>query len=342
MDHPRYFCISPALRRSAYYVLFSAIPLAIILFWVSRFARGEGIVSAACKSGSLLFIFSALTFLPLRWALRIDNEGIARRLFFRWDMWSWSDLASGHIEKRHGYTLVDPQRPFWRRSLEIGCMAKEDIRLVMELINTHYRLSPAPELPDELEMKYGTFFRRSAQFDRNGIHLSESKQPVDFLWSDVRRLHITRMDPLRRDFQRLELVLPDREIELKFMKHGSSPNWKGVTSELLSTFFEQYVLPERIDRDIFGERPSRRIDAERELSEAVKNYRNFCRCNLLTMPFLIGTLIWMAVFKSVMLAVVMSLLSFVYIMPIYYMIYRESHSRRLNLEQQLASFDRPE
>jgi hypothetical protein len=37
VDDPLYLRISPALRRSAYYVLASAVPLAIVAFWVAGF-----------------------------------------------------------------------------------------------------------------------------------------------------------------------------------------------------------------------------------------------------------------------------------------------------------------
>jgi len=73
MDDPLYLRISPALRRSAYYVLASAVPLAIVAFCVSRFVRGECVASAAAFG--TFFFFACMTMIvPLRWALRIDHE----------------------------------------------------------------------------------------------------------------------------------------------------------------------------------------------------------------------------------------------------------------------------
>ena len=115
-------------------------------------------------------------------------------------------------------------------------MAKAEIARTMERINTHYRLPSPPQLPDDLEIRYG--FRRSARFDAKGIQLQTAGQIGVYLWSDVHCVHITRMDPVRRDFRSLEIALPDREIELKLISHeyGASPSWRGATAEVVNGF----------------------------------------------------------------------------------------------------------
>ena len=170
---------------------------------------------------------------PLRWSLRIDDQGIGRRFLFRWDVWSWADISSGRIEKRHPYTLVDPKCPWWRRKLSLEYMTRADISHTMEVINTYYQLPTAPQVPDILEIKYGAFRRRLARFDSKGVHLQGGRDMRQYLWSEVRRVHVTRMDPLRHDFKSLELVLPDREIELKLVstQYGTHPSWSGATGE---------------------------------------------------------------------------------------------------------------
>jgi len=117
MDTPIYLRIMPELRRSAYYVLAAGVPLALVAYWVAADIGKMGFVFLLCMT----------MIVPIRWALRIDNQGIARRLLFRWDVWTWADFSSGRIEKRHPHTLVDPERPWWRRKLSLEYMAEKKL-----------------------------------------------------------------------------------------------------------------------------------------------------------------------------------------------------------------------
>ena len=163
-------------------------------FWVSRHVRGESFGSAAAF-GTFLTLACLTMVLPLRWALRIDHEGITRRRWFAWsDLWTWADFASGRIEKRDSYTLLDPARPWWRRKLCLDFLAGDDIRRAIAHINVHYRLPDPPQLPDELRIKIG--LRLSVRFDALGIQLQRAKECREYRWRDVRRVHIVRWDPL--------------------------------------------------------------------------------------------------------------------------------------------------
>jgi len=340
MDGPIYLRISPELRRSACYVLVSSLPLALICYWVSRFATDESIASAAFRSGLLLLLGMAMI-VPLRWSLRLDDQGIARRFLFRWDLWPWADISSGRIEKRHPYMLLDPERPWWRRRLSLGFMASGDIGRTMELVNAHYLLPPPPKVPDSVEIKYGNFFRRSARLDAIGIHVHTRKEDRQYLWGEVARVHITRMDAVRRDFARLEIVLPDREIELALITHeyGTSPTWRGATAEIVNEVLVRHVPADRIDQDIRGERPARRIDVEKLLAKARERRRGPRRCMLMFMPPLVAILIWMAVMDSMLRAAFMTGMIAIFIVPLYIAVQWRLQSCCLELERQLASFD---
>jgi hypothetical protein len=334
-----YLRIMPELRRSAYYVLASGVPLALVAYCVARFAQGRSIASAACVSG-ILFLLCMTMIVPLRWALRIDDHGIARRLLFRWDLWMWADFSSGGIAKRHRYTLTDPARPWWRRKLTLDYMAEKDIAFTLGLINAHYKLPVAPPLPDDLTVRYA--FRRSARLDAKGIHLQGPNEGRTYLWNEVRRVHITRMDPVRRDFWRLELVLPDREILLTVTKQNGCVcnSWSGATAETINDALVRFVSPERIDVDILGEQPARRIDIEKQLAKIRKNDRELRQCLWVLWPLAVGCFIWMGVERSAVGAVIMAGLFFMNTVPLMYFARRESQSHRRKLEQQLATFDR--
>ncbi len=58
-------------------------------------------------------------------------------------------------------------------------------------------------------------------------------EPRVDLWGEVRRVYVTRPDPVRRDFTHLPVLLPGMEIEWKLVTHqgGTTPTWRGATAE---------------------------------------------------------------------------------------------------------------
>src|SRR5688572_13289601 len=116
--HSKEYSLAPELRRCCWYVIAAWPALAVVFFLVARFCAGRG-------PGDMAFglaLFSLLAVAPaalLRWRVRIDDQGVSRRLFWRWDVWTWADLASGRIRKLHPYKLLDPARPWWRRTLNL-------------------------------------------------------------------------------------------------------------------------------------------------------------------------------------------------------------------------------
>lgn len=332
------FRVAAELRRSAVYVMVCALPLAAFAFWVSRFVQQRSTLEAASISAVLATLGLAMI-VPLRWTLRVEHEGIARRVLLGWDRWRWSDFAAGRIRKQYPCTFVDPERPWWRRKLRFGFMAGDDVKVVLERINAHYRLPPPPQLPHALRVKYG--FRRSAALDATGVHVLASGEPTEYLWSDVRRVHITRIDPIRRDFKTCEVFLPDREIALKIVSHqgGTSPSWRGATPEMVSEFLSRHVPAERIDVDIQGERPARREDAEKQLKQAREAERALRILFRVFTPVLAALLVWTAVAESVWKAVVMTAMCTVPPGAVFISICRLSRKHTRELEKLVASYD---
>lgn len=207
--------------------------------------------------------------------LSLDSRGMTRRRFFLRDFWAWDDFASGRIRKLHPYTLLDPNRPWWRRKLNLGYLAESDIQEVLAAVNTHYQLPPPPELPESLTIKYG--FRRSASLDRNGVLLTVRGVPYVYMWHEIRNVHITRMDPLRRDFKSLEIEFPDRTIELKLVstQGGVNPTWRGAIAEEINEFLFHHLAANQIDTSMVGEPFKRRSHIEKKLKAAKNERRQF-------------------------------------------------------------------
>jgi hypothetical protein len=226
----------------------------------------------------LFLLIAALGIIPLRWRLVLTEQGILRRRLFRWDLWSWDDLASGHVRKLYPNTIHDPRRRWWIRKLNLGHLSDEDQTRLSEIINSVYRFPPLPEIPETLTIKYQ--MRNKATFDASGIHLSKRGQKTEYRWEDVRYLRLLQTDPLRRDFRTLQLFLPDEVIELQMVTHqgGSSPAWRGATAEVLMEYLVRHLPENKVDYDVVGECPSRVEYAERALRKLVKNLRETRLC----------------------------------------------------------------
>ena len=138
---------------------------------------------------------------------------------------------------------------------------------------------------------------------------------------------------MRRDFKSLEITLPDRELELKLIdtQYGTSPSWRGATAEIVNEFLARHVPAQRIEADVVGERPARRIDVEKQLTRARENRRDLRRCLSIFGLFFVACLVWMAIADSVFKAAFMAGLCSISYLPICWSFLRLLHARCLDL-----------
>ncbi len=294
----------PELRRSCWYLIIAMGPIAAVFYWVARVVHNRGAVDAAL--GCLMFgLVAVAVVVPLRWRLRVDEAGLSRRLLFQWDLWPWSDIESGRVRKLRSHTLYDPGRLLWNRWLSLGYMSEGDIQKVIEAVNERYVLPPPPDLPAKLTIKYG--FRRSANFDRNGIHLMVRGEFHEYLWQDIREIHIHRSDPVRRDFMSLIVTLPDQRMELRVVTHqnGATPTWRGATAEEVNEFLLQHAPEDRISVSVEGKPSTNRDYVEKRLKEVKETRRAFDIAMAVLFPLLLVGFGWMAVQDGILKAVVM-------------------------------------
>jgi hypothetical protein len=335
---PTYFHLAPELRRSAVYFLVSLPLIAAVVVWVGVVVNRQpavNVVPALVVPG----LIGLALILALRWTVRIDDRGVARCFLFRWDVWAWDDFASGRIQKRYRYTFRDPARPWWRRRLRLDHLSGCDVKRAIEVINARYRLPDPPELPEALTVKYG--LRRSVRLDRNGVHVLAGDEPREYLWNDVKRVRITRMDPLRRDFHQLVIELPHEEFTWRMVTHqgGTTATWSGATSEELNEFLHKFMPAERIDVDICGERPKRRVDTEKQLQEARKQYRACFTVFWGFVSLALVVLLCMALAGGLLKGVVMGVIFVIYAGLLFVFMRRDSRKRCIKLEGWLAAYE---
>ncbi len=230
--------IAPDLRRSCYYVIFGMAILACLAGFISmRIKQDPFHVTLAVAIGHA--VVGAIAILPLLWRLQIDRRGISRWLFWTWSHWSWEDFASGKIHKRGFYEFRDERR-HWR-SLSLGHLEESERNGVICLINSCYQLPPPPPVPPELSLQVG--FQR-LQFSPRGItFLSRPGKPT-YRWNRIEQLLIVRLDPLRRDFQTLSIVVAGES--LVFRQRGNEARFRGASAEQLNEYLLQHVDADRI------------------------------------------------------------------------------------------------
>jgi hypothetical protein len=330
----RIYRMRPEWRRSAIYAIIGGTLLIGGIYWtmyvfLERDPWGTLVFCCLIGLGSLAMIF------PLRWALRVDGLGIARRRLLGWDHWAWSDFSSGRIVKSGGFTLFDPLRPWRFRTLTLDFLADAERKEVGQFINQHYRMPDPPALAETLHIKCG--WLRRLELLRHEIRLIVRGETFCFGWGQVQRLRITRVEPERRDFVALALSLPGHEI---ILNRSEKQHWSGAAAEELNEFLLQHVPPERIDIDIFGERPCRAEDVEKELTRITSLERQTRICLSTGALACAGLVAYMAVENRVMNALGMAGLFGVYALgffaPVYYVSGREVHKRVKQLESWLA------
>lgn len=293
---PRIYRIAPEYRRCAIYAMIGSGLLGVGAWWVGQVLPPQRDPWATAAVCAVFAAISSAMIVPLRWRLRVDGSGIARRRLFGWDLWPWDDFASGRVEKRHPITLVDPGRPWWCRKLNLAYIAHPEFGDLIRLVNEHYRMPDPPTLPDSLRIHYG--FRLTIEFDWREIRLSVRGEPFHFPWTEVQRLHIRRIDPLRRDFVSMQLSLPGHEIEFKLITTDQGvtvASWKGAEVGELNEFLLAHVPADRIDVDIVGDRPGRAVDVQKLLTTARKTQRDL-RIASLVSGFLLAAIVAWSVF----------------------------------------------
>lgn len=303
----REYRLAPEYRRCCWYVLAAVPILAAMSCLVGHFVHQHSPV----KIGGILAFFVLLAgamVYALLWRVRVDADGITTSPSLS-DTWTWEDLASGRIVKQYPYTLYDPERPGWRRRLRLEYLANDDLKQLFWLINIYYQLPPAPDIPTAITIKYG--FRREATFDGDGIRLTVRGTTQKYAWADVQHLYIVRLDPLRRDFARLVLKVPDHEIEVgpatqQYYSLG------GATSEKVNGFLLNHVPPERISIILAGDELKEPVELERRIEQARKAIKQHTIFGGLFALTVVGVAAWFAVNNGPIAAAAMAALLAIY------------------------------
>jgi len=298
-------------------------------------ATGPGGQSLVARLASLGCITVALA-LPFRWRVRVDEHGVARRRVLGWTQWTWAELESGCVLKKFGMRLVHPHRPWWSRSLDLMWLGGARSDEVMDLINTRYRLPPAPPIPAVLQLELGRGTRFTA--DHQGLRITTRKRDERFAWSEVSAIWIRRHDPKRRDFANVRIALPTGAQPLDLPLQPGGADWRDPPREVVSEFLLRHAAQGCVRERLTGAplESEDRTTLEHWLLQAKKSYREWRNTNLVMFILLLSLLIWMAIGIAPALAAFQTGLFVFLLGPIVWGIHR---AKRSNIERLAAALN---
>jgi hypothetical protein len=216
--------------------------------------------------------------------VRVDEEGISRRILWWWDLWPWEAFEAGEVQRGAGKCNFRlSTKPPLCKELNLGLLEDDDAEVLLSLILRVWTPPPVPDCPEELVLKLTWQGRPTVVLTAEGVCLrprgkrsSDVSREVaigssaagEFIpWSDVQCVRIWRLQPDRDDFRELLVRWDGGEVKLRRHRNGEdTQNWTGPTAELISAWLlGQPAIPTLEDYALLGEpRTLAELDAREE------------------------------------------------------------------------------
>lgn len=249
---PVEFKLAPELRRSACYlaVMLAAIPLLVLA--VPRLMGFPEEAPPGRSVGTLLLLAVALLLCLWvhHWRLRVDHEGIHRRILFRWKSWPWSDFAEGRVLRERGsttFTFLDSA--IGKGGFTLGYLSQANAEHVRGLINRVWSPPPQPEGSSELRVGVlrGFQSRRQVNLSSTGLETDWNGRMRAYRWEEVAGISLELEDHYQQGFDRLRISLPDTDVELRVIRQKGNrrPNWRGAEAREIVAFLMKHVPQEK-------------------------------------------------------------------------------------------------
>src|SRR5262249_42270948 len=186
--------LAPEYRRSAIYVVVGYVLLVALIVW-KRWANVNNgpwvntVIGLAVFGTATLFLLAVV----FRYRIRIDEHGVWRRRFVRWDLWPWEVFEQGLV--RHGKLgdqLTYPARGWYWRPIPASLLGEAN-RALYESIVARYRVPPPPpDVPDSLTLKLP--FLATLDLSADGVRVTGHRGYDNKLisWKEVVRADVLR------------------------------------------------------------------------------------------------------------------------------------------------------
>jgi hypothetical protein len=242
---PVFFRLAPEFRRCGVYLFVGCLLLVGTVIGLEQLGLGRG-WGEAIPLTAFAVPMLGVVLLTQRQLLRVDDRGVWRRRFFRWDLWSWEAFSAGQVHQGTGKdSFILPSKPWRNRYLHLEFLQEHDREHLADRIRCVWTPPPLRPPPEELTIRWG--FRRWARLSQEGIEVGQGKRNGGFFpWAAVSRVRITRLGHGRQDFRAAEAILPEVPRPIRLVMHRGRPLWTGADSETLGAFLEQAVPPARL------------------------------------------------------------------------------------------------
>lgn len=261
--------LAPEYRRCAVYVAvgFLVIAATAVGFHLLE-AKKTPLVNLAIGLSVVAVPVALLVAGVLRYRIKIDEHGVWRRRFVRWDLWPWEAFEQGRV--RHGKAgdqITYPVRNWYWRTLSASFLADAD-RTAFETVVRRYRVAPPPpDLPEVVDVKYA--LRARFVLSADGVRLKAHKDDEGELipWQDVVRAEVVRSTHDRPDFALLDLFLPEpaARVQLAHTKEGA-PTWNGADAETIARYLELHLGDGQFQVTAVRGAPADLAEADRRLA----------------------------------------------------------------------------
>lgn len=296
-DFKKTYYFKDDLWRSALYLVIGSVIACPLGLWVG-YLQGRLNTTSSSVIGSALWIALCVCALVagtslLLPRLRIDKNGIHRRLFFwYWDSWRWNDFGSGKIrEGTYLDSYRDISRPLWRQGLALGnypADAREMVRSTLLKRGVDFQV----KIPESISVKVGSY---RWQFNDNGILLQKSHTEATYDWGDIQSVSVTKLTHQHQNFRKLVVQLTDQKLQLQYAQ--GNLNWKGDPAEEILGFLQTHLPKEIITINALNGLPRSEAEAESQLQTTHREIRGLKKvlifeCVLLVAAALVGLFVF--------------------------------------------------
>jgi hypothetical protein len=286
--------LAPEFRRIGVYLLFGYAAAMALVVWLKRAGLNPTEWWEITLVGALLGA-PTLALLALVWRYRIvvDEAGVWRRRFFRWDLWPWEAFARGKIQSGGDRTcFVCPAKPWWWRHLVPAFVTEADREALIARIHHVWAPPPPPAPPREVTVRLG--LSRWAVLSRHGVRVGRGGRDGgrSYTWSQLGPVRLERPDHGHPGFKLLELPLPDRPRPLRLDARRGNRNWSGADAEPIARLVETAVPPDRLEVTATVGPPRTLAEADRRLAELDRRDRELRRGTWLILALLGAVTAW--------------------------------------------------
>lgn len=277
----RSFYLAGEFRRSALWAIAGCL-LILVVIWCFDVAPAQQGAGRKWPLTVVLGLIAVWLSQYLIARIKVDDEGLRRRIAWWWELWPWEAFVEGQVRlgrSRFGYEF--PMRPWWRRTLALDFLEEADALAIRELIGRVWRERSPAEVPEALSLQLNWPDSRRVELTAEEIAVTKKQERVAYAWDIVQGVEIWRLEHGRRDFRELELRFPDQRLTWREHHDRDHGNWTGGSSEVVASVLQQHVDPELVrDFALYGpaktqeeiDRRQARDEAQRAEVESVMKW----------------------------------------------------------------------